>query len=239
MNFTQLQERLRTELLRRIDRGTLSVSLLARQSGLGQAHVSNFLRARRGVSVATLDKMLAAQRLEIPDLLPAPRETRGPLLAGQFAEPGYIPLVSHSVALFDVHLRPSAIQSMLPFPTGSIQGLRSRCTVARRQWERFVGVRMSAEDARPMQPMLAEDALVVIDRHYNSFRPYRELDAAPNLYAIRVAEKLLIRYADFQAGRVVLRPVALNFPLQAIEPAGSETANDLIAGRVVVVQREH
>jgi len=88
MNFTQLQERVRFELLRRIERGTLSVSLLARQSGLGQSHVSNFLHARRGLSLEALDKILAAQRLTVVDLMPAPREKRGPLLEGRLAKRG-------------------------------------------------------------------------------------------------------------------------------------------------------
>ena len=47
MNFTQMHERLRLELLRRIQRGTLSVSLLSRQTGFGQAHLSNFLNRKR------------------------------------------------------------------------------------------------------------------------------------------------------------------------------------------------
>src|SRR5277367_5298473 len=99
MNFSQLQDRVRSELLRRIDRGTLSVSLLARQTGLGQSHLSNFLHARRGLSMATLDRILAALRLTVEDLLPAPRERRGTLLDNQAGEVSQIPLVSHSVAL--------------------------------------------------------------------------------------------------------------------------------------------
>jgi hypothetical protein len=94
MNFTQLQERVRLELLRRIERGTLSVSLLARQTGLGQSHVSNFLRARRGLSLGTLDKVLHAQRLQVADLLPARREALGDLMSGQMGEEARIPLVS-------------------------------------------------------------------------------------------------------------------------------------------------
>jgi hypothetical protein len=35
MTFSQMNERLRVELLRRIQRGTLSVSLLSRQTGFG------------------------------------------------------------------------------------------------------------------------------------------------------------------------------------------------------------
>ncbi len=51
MNFTQMHERLRVELLRRIERGTLSVSLLARQTGFGKSHLSNFLHSRRKLSL--------------------------------------------------------------------------------------------------------------------------------------------------------------------------------------------
>ena len=73
MNFTQMHERLRLELLRRIQRGTLSVSLLARQTGFGQAHLSNFLHSRRQLSLEAMDRILAAQHLTVADLLPAAR----------------------------------------------------------------------------------------------------------------------------------------------------------------------
>ena len=71
MNFTQMHERLRLELLRRIQRGTLSVSLLARQTGFGQSHISNFLNSRRQLSLEAIDRLLAAQHLTAIDLLPA------------------------------------------------------------------------------------------------------------------------------------------------------------------------
>src|ERR1035438_5443862 len=71
MNFTQMHERLRLELLRRIERRTVSVSLLARQTGLGQSHLSNFLRRNRQLSLESIDRVLAAQHLAAADLLPA------------------------------------------------------------------------------------------------------------------------------------------------------------------------
>ena len=71
MNFTQMHERLRLELLRRIQRGTVSVSLLARQTGFGQSHLSNFLHSRRQLSLEALDRILAAQHMGAVDLLPA------------------------------------------------------------------------------------------------------------------------------------------------------------------------
>jgi hypothetical protein len=60
MNFTQMHERLRLELLRRIERGTLRVSLLARQTGFGQPHLSNFLRKRRKLSLEAIDTILSS-----------------------------------------------------------------------------------------------------------------------------------------------------------------------------------
>ena len=73
MNFTQMHERLRLEMLRSIQRGTLSVSLLARQTGFGQSHLSNFLHSRRQLSLEAMDRILAAQQMTAADLLPACR----------------------------------------------------------------------------------------------------------------------------------------------------------------------
>src|ERR1019366_3718198 len=70
MNFSQMHEKLRLELLRRISRGTVSVSLLARQTGFGQSHLSNFLNSRRQLSMEAIDRLLAAQHLTAADLLP-------------------------------------------------------------------------------------------------------------------------------------------------------------------------
>ena len=78
MNFTQMHERLRQELLRRIQRGSLSVSLLARQSGFGQSHMSNFLHSKRQLSLEALDRILSIQHLTVPDLLPAVRQAASP-----------------------------------------------------------------------------------------------------------------------------------------------------------------
>jgi transcriptional regulator with XRE-family HTH domain len=233
MNFTQLQERVRLELLRRIERGTLSVSLLARQTGLGQSHVSNFLRARRGLSLGTLDKVLHAQRLQVADLLPARREALGDLMSGQMGEEARIPLVSGAVAIFEPYIRASSVLAMLPFPASAVTGLDARCSPPRKQWERFVAVRLTAEEARGMEPVVAAESLVVMDRHYTSFHPYREGQA--NLYGARLGTQFLVRYAQFQAERVVLRAVAVQRKVEVIEVSAGEMAHDVLVGRVVVV----
>src|SRR5437763_15224163 len=70
MNFQDLHELLRVELLRRIERGTLTGSRLALQAGFQQAHISNFLNKKRALSLEGLDRVLASQNLTIDQILP-------------------------------------------------------------------------------------------------------------------------------------------------------------------------
>jgi transcriptional regulator with XRE-family HTH domain len=231
MNFSQLQERVRLELLRRIERGTLSVSLLARQTGLGQPHVSNFLHGRRGLSLKTLDLILKAQQLQVADLLPARRGGKEELR--EEIEVVQVPLVTQAVAIFDPYIRASSILEMLPIPSDAVKGLEARCSNARKQWDRFVAVRIGAEDARAMEPVIQADAVVVLDRHYTSFHPY--LEGGVNLYGARLESKLVVRYAQFQEERVVLRAHVAKVKAEVLEPAPRETAGDLLVGRVVLV----
>ncbi len=209
----------------------MSVSLLARKTGLGQPHISNFLHQQRGLSLKALDKVLDALRMEVADLLPVTRQSG--MLKSQFVEMGYVPLVGHGVAMDDPYIRASNVQQMMPFPMAELGALRARCSKARLQWERFVAVRISAAEAVPMEPVVRAEALVVVDRHYNSFHAYR--DGEVNLYAARSGSLLVVRYAEFQAGRVVLRAHRAEFSLQVIAVGVAEAPGDFLVGRVVRV----
>jgi hypothetical protein len=233
MNFTQMHERLRLELLRRIQRGTLSVSLLARQTGFGQPHLSNFLHNRRQLSLEALDRVMAAQHLTAADLLPVLH------LPGSYPideEHAPVPVVTHHAALFEPSIRPSIVQSLLHLPPGLLARIRGRISPARRTWQRFVAVRIAAQDAVAMQPLLLPEAIVLLDRHYTVLVPYRS--DWPNLYAVRQGARLTVRYVEYAAHRLILRPHNLNFPIEAIEVDAGEPATDLIAGRVAYIMNE-
>jgi hypothetical protein len=232
MNFSQLHERLRQECLRRIERGTLSVSLLARQTGFGQPHLSNFLRGRRRLSLASMDRVLAAQRLTAVDLLPVLAFSQ----AIPTEESGAVPLVTHASALFERVIRSSAVESMLYFPAAVLASIQPRASGARRAWERFVAVRAEAADAAAMEPLLQPQAIALLDRHYNTFRQYRPNRL--NLFAVKQGAGLKLRYADFSLGRLVLRPRSLAFPVELIDAGGWEPAADLLVGRVALVLNE-
>jgi transcriptional regulator with XRE-family HTH domain len=233
MNFSQMHERLRLELLRRIERGTLSVSLLARQTGFGQSHISNFLRSRRQLSLEALDRVLTAQRMTAADLLPV-KYNHGEWSGDD--ENGRIPLVSHASALFEPFIRPNSVRTMLQFPAALLATARSRSPSSRKTWQRFVAISIPAADASPMEPLVLADAIVLIDRHYNSLMPYRL--NRPNLYAVRNGGHLALRYLDFLLNRLVLRPYNLAFPVELVEVPPGETPGDLIAGRIVLILNE-
>jgi hypothetical protein len=234
MNFTQMQERLRMELLRRIQRGTLSVSLLARQTGFAQAHLSNFLHRRRRLSLEAMDRILAAQRLAAADLLPAAQRTDHGL-EGQ--DGSAVPVVSHAVALFEPMIRPAAIQAVLHLPASALRSVHARTsTSSRHTWERFVAIRVPSSDALPMDPLVLPEAIALIDRHYNSRVPYRP--QRQNLYAVRRGSQLTLRYVEFLSNHLVLRPHNHAFPVRLIEVDPGESLDELLVGRIALILNE-
>lgn len=233
MNFSQMHERLRLELLRRIQRGSLSVTLLARQTGFGSSHVSNFLRGQRNLSLQALDRILCAQHMAAADLLLA--ESRSAVWREE-QEVVSIPVVSHASAMFEPLIRPQAIQSVVRWRPKLIEPPHLGSCGVRRRWERFVAVRICAEEAAPMEPLILPDAIVVLDRHSVALAPSRP--PRPNLYGVRDSAQLKIRYLELQMERLVLRPYSLTFPLDMIALEGGRTPADFIAGRVVHIQNE-
>ena len=232
MNFTQLQERLRLEILRRIDRGSVNGAILARQTGFRPSHISNFLRRRRTLSLVGLDRLLAAQMLTVGDLLAledAPsvsRDTVGPLTHA------LVPVVTPAVAIHEAVPSSSAILDVLQLPLGILEQMRSRRATSRRGWSRFVSVRVTRQQAIGMQPLLPPDTIALIDRHYNS--PVAYQPPQPSLFAVRVGNTLQFRFTDFENNRLILRPMELSQPVHLLALGPHEIPSDLIVGRVCV-----
>src|SRR5271163_4069401 len=81
MKFKVLQENLRKILWERIEAGELTGLRLSQQTGFRQAHISNFLNRKRGLSLEGMDKVLAVQHLSVLDLLdPAAVNQRATIL---------------------------------------------------------------------------------------------------------------------------------------------------------------
>lgn len=233
MNFSQLHERLRAELARRIDRGQLSGTLLARQTGLQPSHLSNFIRRKRRLSLPALDRVLAAQLLSLEDLLP---DSSRSSTYSAFDDASIVPLVSHEVALHSPSINQRSVIELIRLPTGALDQLRPRRTLSRREWQRFLAVHVSSAQARPMDPVLTSGSIAVIDRHYNSMAPHHP--TRPNIYAVDVNSTLVFRYVSYEANRLVLRPRSLDSRVEVLRLAPDESPSSCIVGRVCVIIAE-
>ena len=236
MNFTDLHERLRLELLRRIDADTLTGSRLAQQTGFRQAHISNFLNRRRALSLEGLDRVLAAQSLSIDQILPAAIVNLEAASSNQetLAEP--VPLVPFAAAMDDSVIRAETVIEEVPVSSALLYENRPRSSPARARWRRFVAIRPDAQQGAALEPLVAPGSVVILDRHYTSFAPYRSRQ--PNLYAVRCAGALQLRFAALEDGVLILRPNSITFPVQLVPIQPGQSPSDLIVGRVCLVLNE-
>ena len=236
MNFQDLHELVRLELFRRIERGALTGSRLANQAGFQQAHISNFLNRKRALSLEGLDRVLESQNLNIEQILPleltaaasVPPQTTNPIEV--------VPVVSASVAMDDARIPPSAVIETVQVSASRLHDNRSRPSTKHAHWDRFLAIRADAQQAAAMEPVLVPGAIAVLDRHYNSLAPYRAHQ--PTLYAVRYGAALLLRFVDFDEGRLILRPYSREFPIQLLPLANHESPADYLIGRVCFVLSE-
>ena len=240
MNFQDLHELLRAELQRRIERGTLTGSRLAQQAGFQQAHISNFLNRKRALSLEGLDRVLASQNLTIDQLLPldinALAAVPPPVPTHASGPTEIVPVVSPSAAMDQARISPSAIIETIQVSASRLHDNRARPSPKHAHWQRFLAIRADSQQSAAMHPLVSPGAIAVLDRHYNSLSPYRAHQ--PTLYAVRCGVALLLRFVDFDEGRLILRPYSRDFPVQLLPLATHETPADYIVGRVCLVFSE-
>jgi hypothetical protein len=234
MNFQDLHELLRIELLRRIELSSLTGSSLARQAGFRQAHISNFLNRKRALSLEGLDRVMEAQGITVEQILPLEFDAAS---MPQPSDPiAAIPVVSASTAMDDAVVRAASVVETVHVSASRLQDNRSRPSPKFAHWQRFLAIRADAQQAAAMEPMILAGAIVVLDRHYNSLAPYRAHQKT--LYAVRCGAGLVLRYVEFDDGRLILRPVSPAFPVQLLALGSHETPADYIVGRVCLVISE-
>src|SRR5664279_6327074 len=153
MRLSDLQANLRAHIWARIHRGDLTGSGLSRDAGFQQAHMSNFLNARRGLSPEGMDRLLDVLGVDVLDLAD-PEELRlralqRPERASSFDA---VPLVSLHDAVFAPNVPPRQARDSLKFRKRFLQRLKPDTIGLRGDWLRFVLVRADAANARAMAP---------------------------------------------------------------------------------------
>jgi len=236
MKLIELHERLRLETWRRIDLGIQSSALLARQTGLAQAHISNFLHRRRRLSLTALDRLLLAQALSVEDLA-CSDDSLNPLPEGsQRDSMDVVPIVSQTVAMSAPGISARATADTLGVPGEWLTAFPARRAISRRNWDRFVAVRVTPAQALSMDPVLRVGSVAVLDRHYNSLVTCRP--PHPNVYGVRIGGQMAFRHVSFESSRLVLRPRALEYPVELVELTDQESPSDFLVGRVCLCVAE-
>src|SRR6201987_2119817 len=166
MRFRALQENLRKTLWERIDEGELTGLRLAAQTGFKQAHISNFLNRKRGLSLEGMDKVLNVQHLSVLDLIePTEVNKRASILPPTDDEFDNVLLVDGSVAATEPLIMSMNVREILKFKKSFLRKMRPELEGDRDTWERFVIIRADAREGMSMYPRLLPGAAVPTDRY--------------------------------------------------------------------------
>ncbi len=234
MLISDLQNRLRTLVRERIDAKELTGTELASRAGFQQAHVSNFLNQRRGLSVEAMDRVMEVLRLDVRDLMP---EERRRVPAEGCEESGFesVPVVGTG-ALLQSDFGAKDVIEYLRFKKSFLRRIRPEMANQRGSWQRFVLMKADKDSGMAMRPRLLPGATLLIDRHYNSLHSYRRRE--PNLYVVKSGEMCTVRYVELQGNQLTLRPENQTFPLGYVQLGKGETFADYVVGRVAHISIE-
>jgi hypothetical protein len=236
MKFKSLQDNLRKTLLARIGDGELTGLRLADQTGFKQAHISNFLNRKRGLSLEAMDKVLNVQRLSVLDLLdPAEINKRASIPPPGEDEFDNVFVVDGPVAAMQPLIMSMKVRDIEKYKRSFLRKLRAEVHGKRREWERFVAIRADA-DVISMYPRVLPGATVLIDRHYISVQPYRRGES--NIYAVYVNGACKLRYVESAGENLVFRPHNQSYSVEIVPLEKGQTAADYVIGRVCHVSME-
>jgi len=231
MKFRALQENLRKMLWERISEGNLTGLRLARQTGFKQAHISNFLNRKRGLSLEGMDKVLNVQHLSVLDLLdPAEINKRASIAPPSADDFENIRLVDGPIAAMQPLVMTMNVKEHLKFKKSFLRHLRPEAERGRENWERFVLVKLDGREGMSMYPRLLPGATVLIDRHYNSLKPYRKGEF--NMYAVQKDGTCTVKYVEVAGNHLILRPHNQAYPIEVMTIDDDKDATDYIVGRI-------
>jgi hypothetical protein len=237
MKFKVLQENLRKILRDRIETGELTGLRLAQQTGFRQAHISNFLNKKRGLSLEGMDKVLSVQHLSVLDLLdPAEVSKRATILPPSDDEFENVLRTDASIAATHPLITSAHVKDILKFKKSFLRKLKPETESDRSGWQRFVLIKIDARDAISMYPRLMPGAVLLIDRHYNALTPYRKGEF--NLYAVLKNDTCAVKYVEVAGNHLILRAQSQSSPLEVLNIADGKRPADYLVGRICHVGME-
>jgi len=237
MKFRVLQDNLRKKLWERIDKGELTGLHLAEQTGFKQAHISNFLNKKRGLSLEGMDKVLQVQHLSVLDLLdPAEVNKRASILPPSSDEFENVLLADRTVAATHPLITSMNVKEIVKFKKSFLKKIKTESDGSRKHWERFVVIKADAHDGASMYPRLSLGATVLIDRHYSLLKPYRKTE--PNIYAVLKNGTCTVKYVELAGKQLILRSHNQAVPIEVLAMEEGKSVSDYLVGRVCYIGLE-
>jgi hypothetical protein len=237
--FQTLQDRLRFGIWARLERGELTGKSLAHKAGFQQAHLSNFLNGKRGLSLQAMDRLLDVLHLDVLQLAGVDPTLRQDVARDDPSHDSEaIALVTLAAAARVARFNADHVQDIVTFRRSFLRRLKPKTMANRRDWTRFVVVRVDEENAAAMYPMLRPQAQVLLDRYYNT--PPSAHPPSSDLYAVMDGSQGLITRVTVTQGHLILRPLNETeiSPVRLIPVPHGRRAGDFIIGRVRHVSME-
>jgi hypothetical protein len=233
IRFQDLQESLRANIWARLERGDLTGRRLASDAGFRQAHLSNFLNGRRGLSLQAMDSLLDVLHLDVLDLANIEAAARH---SGSVGNPRQgtqaVAVVSLATAARLPRFDADHIQDSVQFPMSLLRRLKQKTVGNRRDWTRFAAVKITEQEAAGMSPLLSPGAMVLLDRYYNA--PPTEESGDSAIFAVLEGPRCVVRRVTAFSRTLILRSLQQgpDSPLRMMDVQPGRRPGDYIIGRV-------
>src|ERR1700691_1803772 len=231
MKFKILQDNLRKLLWERIEAGELTGLRLAQQTGFKQAHISNSLNRKRGLSLEGMDRVLAVQHLSVLDLLdPSEINKRASILPPSNDEFQNVLLTDGTIAATSPLVTSMDVREILKFKKTFLKKLKPEIEGDRERWERFVAIKVDAGEGMSMYPRLLPKATLLIDPHSNFLKPYPKGEL--NMYAVLKDGTCTVKHVETAGEHLILRPHNQAYPIDVMTMEDGKSPSDYLVGRV-------
>lgn len=230
--FQTLQDSLRSGIWARLERGELTGKRLAHKAGFQQAHLSNFLNGKRGLSLQAMDRLLDVLHLDVLALAGMNDALRHAADGAHArSDTDGVALVTFAAAARTARFSADDVQDVVNFRRSFLRRLKPKTIGNRRDWTRFAVVTLGEQNVAGMSPQLLPGSQVLIDRHYNA--PARDT-ASPELYAIMHGGEARVTRVTLTSGHLILRPYVETHAsrVRLIQIPNGRRAGDFIVGRV-------
>jgi SOS-response transcriptional repressor LexA len=178
-----------------------------------------------------MDRVLAVQHLSVLDLLdPSEVNKRASILPPSDDEFQNVLLTDGNIAATHPLLTSMHVREILKFKKSFLKKLKTEIEGNREQWERFVIIKVDGREGMSMYPRLLPGATLLIDRHYNSLKPYRKGEF--NMYAVLKNNSCTIKYVETAGNHLILRPHNQGYPIDVLTIESGKSASDYLVGRV-------